>query len=199
MRMQFSHLARRYGTHWALADASGVAMAGRTTALTGENGSGKSTLLLCLANILKPHRGSLQFEPGTRVHLVAHHPMAYTDLTIAQNLSLSALLDNRDKSAILPVLDHWRITDLQQKPLKTLSRGQMQRFLLARAMLAQADVLLLDEPFTGLDARSEAQLQAFVRAEAKRGAAVVFSEHDAARARSLGHNIIRMENGRSMA
>lgn len=196
--MRFEHLGRRYGAHWALADASGIAEAGKITALTGENGSGKSTLLLCLANILKPHRGSLKVDSNLRVHLVAHHPMAYTDLSIAQNLELCALLESRDKSAILPALNHWRIAELRDKPLKTLSRGQMQRFLLARATLAQPDILLLDEPFTGLDARSETLLQTFMREEAKRGAAVLFSEHDAARARALAGKSIRMENGRSV-
>ncbi len=196
--MRFEHLGRRYGALWALEDASGIVESGKITALTGENGSGKSTLLLCLANILKPHRGLLHCEPGLRVHLVAHHPMAYTDLTIAQNLELCALLENKDKSAILPALDRWRIAELRDKALKTLSRGQMQRFLLARALLARPDILLLDEPFTGLDERSEALLQAFVRDEAQRGAAVLFSEHDASRARALSHKSIRMENGRTV-
>lgn len=196
--MRFEHLGRRYGAHWALEDASGVAESGKITALTGENGSGKSTLLLCLANILKPHRGSLQIASGMRVHLVAHHPMAYTDLSIAHNLELSALLESQNKSAIEGALDYWRITDLKDKTLKTLSRGQMQRFLLARATLAQPDILLLDEPFTGLDARSETVLQTFMREEASRGAAVLFSEHDASRARALAHKSIRMEDGRSL-
>lgn len=196
--MRFEHLGRRYGVHWALEDASGTADGGKITALTGDNGSGKSTLLLCLANILKPHRGWLHIERGMRVHLVAHHPLAYTDLSIAHNLELSALLEGKKKSAIQVALEYWRIAELRNKTLKTLSRGQMQRFLLARAMLAQADVLLLDEPFTGLDARSENQLQTFVREEAVRGAAVMFSEHDAARAKSLSHKSIRMENGRSV-
>lgn len=195
--ISFEHLGRRYGSHWALEDASGVAEGGKTTALTGENGSGKSTLLLALANILKPHRGSITLATGARVHLVAHHPMAYTDLSIGQNLELSALIDRQNKSAIITALEYWRIADLKNKTLKTLSRGQMQRFLLARAMLAAPEVLLLDEPFTGLDARSEILLQTFMHEEAKRGAAVLFSEHDAARAKSLSQKIIRMENGRS--
>ena len=195
--MRFEHLGRRYGAYWALEDASGTAEGGKITALTGDNGSGKSTLLLCLANILKPHRGSLQIQNGVRVHLVAHHPMAYTDLSIVNNLELSALLEGKDKSAIADALDYWRIADLKEKTLKTLSRGQMQRFLLARATLTKPDVLLLDEPFTGLDHRSEALLQDFVREEAARGVAVLFSEHDARRAKFLSHRTIRMENGRS--
>lgn len=196
--MRFEHLGRRYGAHWALEDASGAAENGKITALTGDNGSGKSTLLLCLANILKPHRGSLQIQNSVRVHLVAHHPMAYTDLSIVHNLELGAMLEGKDKSAIAATLDYWQIADLRDKTLKTLSRGQMQRFLLARATLTKPDILLLDEPFTGLDARSETLLQTFVREEAARGAAVIFSEHDASRAKSLSHRTIRMENGRSM-
>lgn len=196
--LSFNNLGRRYGSHWALESASGCARSGEIMALTGENGSGKSTLLLTLANILKPHRGSLTIASGARVHLVAHHPMAYTDLTIAHNLELSALLDGSDKRRIPEALAYWRIDDLQNKTLNTLSRGQVQRFLLARAMLAKSDVLLLDEPFTGLDAYSEALLQNFMTATARRDAAVVFSEHNASRARSLSDKSIRMESGRTM-
>jgi ABC-type multidrug transport system ATPase subunit len=196
---EFSDLARRYGAHWALDGTSGSFAAGEIVALEGENGSGKSTLLLTLAGILKPHRGRIQFSAGAQPHLVAHQPMAYTALSIGRNLELAAVIDGKAEPAIQDSLSYWYIEDLRAKSLSTLSRGQMQRFLLARAMLARPKVLLLDEPFTGLDSAAEQRLVSFIEQEAGRGAAVLFSEHDAKRAKALAHRSIRMIKGRCVA
>lgn len=191
----FSALARRFGSFWALQNANGKIYPGDITALTGENGSGKSTLLLVLAGILKPHRGTVIAAVPQKIHLVSHQMMAYQDLSILQNLKLAAMLGGSGDGRIVPALKHWRIEELAAKALRTLSRGQMQRFLLARALVACPDVLLLDEPFTGLDKASEDRLVDFMRAEAKRGAAILFSEHHLPRARALATRSIAMVNG----
>lgn len=194
--LEFNNLSRRYGANWALSDAGGSFAAGEIVALEGENGSGKSTLLLTLAGILKPHRGEVRFAKDAQVHLVAHHPMAYTALSIERNLGLAAAIDNRAAPDIETALAYWEIQGLRRNTLATLSRGQMQRFLLARAMLCQQRVLLLDEPFTGLDAKGEETLSQFMAESARGGAAVVFSDHDAARARKLATRFMRMTAGR---
>lgn len=197
--LEFSDLGRRYSAHWALTGASGSLYAGEVVALEGENGSGKSTLLLTLAGILRQHRGRLEISPQTKIHLVAHTPMAYVGLGVRRNLELAAAIEGQSASGIAAALAYWRIADLAAKSIATLSRGQMQRFLLARAMLAQPSVLLLDEPFTGLDTNGETQLTKFIGSEAERGAAVLFSDHDHKRARSLSTRRLRMEAGRCMA
>lgn len=197
--LEFSDLARRYGAHWALAGASGALRAGEVVALEGENGSGKSTLLLTLAGILRQHRGHVEVSARAKIHLVAHHPMAYTALGVSRNLGLAAVIEGKSASAITAALAYWRIEELAGKSIATLSRGQMQRFLLARAMLSQPEILLLDEPFTGLDTNGEALLTKFMAAEAKRGAAVLFSDHDHARARSLSSRLLYMDAGRCLA
>lgn len=191
----FTHLARRFGRHWALKDANGSIAAGEITALTGENGSGKSTLFLVLAGILRPHRGRVSFAETRRLHLVSHHLMAYPDLPVLQNLRLAAQLTEATKDAVAVALDFWGIAELKHRPLRFLSRGQQQRFLLARAMLANATVLLLDEPFTGLDSLSEQRLLDFLHGAAQNGAAIFFSEHDPRRARALAIRTIRMSGG----
>lgn len=196
--LEFSDLSRRYGAHWALSGASGTLQAGEVVALEGENGSGKSTLLLTLAGILKPHRGKAQFATGVRCHLVAHHPMAYTALAVLRNLELAAALHGKSAADINAATDYWQIGHLAPKPVATLSRGQMQRFLLARASLAGEKVLLLDEPFTGLDQNGERLLADFVMREARRGVGVFFSDHDAKRARALSQRSIRMREGRCL-
>lgn len=191
----FSHLARRFGNFWALVDADGEIESAKITALTGENGSGKSTLLLILAGILKPHKGHISTTAKGKIHFVSHQMMAYQDLSVQQNLQLAATLSKRSTRDILPALEYWKVAHLAEKTLRTLSRGQLQRFLLARALLARPAVLLLDEPFTGLDTASENRLADFMRAEAARGAAILFSEHHQARAKTLAHSTIAMEKG----
>jgi len=193
--LTFENLGRRYGSHWALESVTGTLKAGELTALTGENGSGKSTLLLVLANILKPHRGRISAASGVRTHLVSHYAMAYPQLTVCENLNWAAALDPATGD-VSPALDYWQIAALAEKPVNTLSRGQLQRFLLARAMLADAKVLLLDEPFTGLDSEGEKLLIQFMRSEAKMGKAILFSEHDARRAKQHAHRALRMASGR---
>lgn len=192
----YQNLGRRYGAHWAVSGVDGALSAGEIVALLGENGSGKSTLLLTLARILKPHSGELAFSPGVESHLVAHYPMAYMQLSIGHNLALAQSMHDKSIADVTSALEYWNIAHLAEKPLNTLSRGQMQRFLLARAQLATAQILLLDEPFTGLDARSEELLTAFIRAESTRGAAILISEHDARRARRLADRHYYLEKGK---
>ncbi|AFM11896.1 metal ABC transporter ATP-binding protein [Turneriella parva] len=192
----YQNLGRRYGAHWALNGVDGELLSSEVVALLGENGSGKSTLLLTLAQILKPHAGKVVFRAGAESHLIAHHPMAYMQLSVGHNLSLTRSLHDRAEAEITAALDYWKIRHLTDKPLNTLSRGQMQRFLLARAMLARPQILLLDEPFTGLDARSEGLLVDFIRHESARGAAILISEHDAGRARRLADRSYFLEKGR---
>jgi ABC-type multidrug transport system ATPase subunit len=194
--LSYQNLGRRYGAHWALNGVHGELFAGEVVALLGENGSGKSTLLLTLAQILKPHAGKLQFLPGAEAHLIAHHPMAYMQLSVGHNLSLTRSLHARAVADMTAALDYWNIRHLEDKPLNTLSRGQMQRFLLSRAMLARPQILLLDEPFTGLDSRSEDLLVDFIRQESARGAAILISEHDASRARRLADRSYILEKGK---
>lgn len=191
----FTEVARRFGDFWALQNASGEIFPGESTALTGENGSGKSTLLLILAGILKAHRGTVTAAAPQKIHLVSHQMMAYQDLSLLQNLQLAATLSGSAADAIGPALQYWHIEELADKPLRTLSRGQLQRFLLSRALLAKPTVLLLDEPFTGLDHASEARLEDFVRAEAKRGTAILFSDHHLSRALALATRTIKMQKG----
>lgn len=195
--VSFSALGRRYGAHWALKDASGELHAGEIVALRGANGSGKSTLLLVLAGILKAHRGNFSLVSGA--HLVAHQTMAYPHLSIRRNLELAAVVDKREKSAIAHALAYWKIEALAQKNVGTLSRGQLQRFLMARAEVARREILLLDEPFTGLDSAGEDLLAVFIDTEARRGTAVLFSEHSASRADALAQHIVYMADGRCVS
>ncbi|MBV6493976.1 MAG: Lipopolysaccharide export system ATP-binding protein LptB [Turneriella sp.] len=194
--LEYTNLARRYSSQWALNGVDGYLAQGEVVALQGENGSGKSTLLLTLAGILRAHRGKIIFAEGVGAHLVAHYPMAYTALSVEKNLELASALLEPQTFSIDDVLSYWQISFLKPKPLAALSRGQMQRFLLARAMLSNAHVYFLDEPFTGLDVRGEELLKVFIRDLRLQGAAILFSDHDHLRAQKLATRTIRLVDGR---
>jgi ABC-type multidrug transport system ATPase subunit len=194
--LRFENLARRYGSTWALAGVSGELKAAELVVLTGQNGSGKSTLLLLLAGILLPHQGNIHNENRLSTHLVGHQPMAYSQLSVRRNLELASVVAQQSGAAINSALEYWGIEALQQKTLAALSRGQMQRFLLARAQISAAPVLLLDEPFTGLDTAGEQLLEQFLGDFVRTKGAVLLSEHDPQRAQRLAHRTLQLESGK---
>jgi ABC-type multidrug transport system ATPase subunit len=165
---------------------------GQALAILGPNGSGKSTLLRVLAAILRPSQGRVRIcgedpfgVPGVRgrIGFVAHEPMLYGGLTVRENLHLLAglygLPDGRARAE--EVCDLLAIAR-RVEPIRGLSRGIQQRAALARALLHRPRVLLLDEPFTGLDPEGADGLSGILRGFCRDGGAVILSTHSPAEA-----------------
>jgi len=135
--------------------------AGATVALLGGNGTGKSTLLSLLAGLRAPHGGELsvlghalpaqRWAVRGRVGLVAHHPLLYRELTIAENLHYHAQLHRLPRARVAEMLDAVQLTERADQPVMALSRGLVQRASVARALLGDPALLLLDEPLANLD------------------------------------------------
>jgi ABC-type multidrug transport system ATPase subunit len=123
--------------------------------VTGPNGSGKSTLLALCAGLLAPTEGSVEVrvERG-RVGYIAHEPLLYRELTALENLELFGRLyrvpERRERAGML--LERFRLWDVRHERVDSFSRGMAQRLALCRALLHEPALLLLDEPFSGLDA-----------------------------------------------
>ncbi|TMI78180.1 MAG: ATP-binding cassette domain-containing protein, partial [Bacillati bacterium ANGP1] len=160
---------------------------GRALAILGPNGSGKSTLLRVLAAILRPSQGRVRIcgedpfgVPGVRgrIGFVSHEPMLYGGLSVLENLHLLAALyglsDGRARAE--EVCDLLGIAR-RVEPIRGLSRGIQQRAALARALLHRPRVLLLDEPFTGLDPEGADGLSGILRGFCRDGGAVIHSTH----------------------
>ncbi|HET6613509.1 MAG TPA: ABC transporter ATP-binding protein [Kofleriaceae bacterium] len=187
-------VSKRYGRLRALARADVVLRAKTACALLGKNGAGKSTLLGIVSSLVRPTSGEVVFElagghtvrgPAIRRHIgvLAHASLVYGDLTAAENLAFYGRLygiENPARRAAEMLDEVGLASEARDRPARTYSRGMLQRLSLARALLHDPAVLLLDEPFSGLD-RDGADAVGLLMTEAReRGRIVIVATHDLA-------------------
>jgi heme exporter protein A len=159
--LEVDGLARRYGEREALSGVSFSLRRGQTLVVFGPNGSGKTTLLRVLATLLRPHAGGVRVLgsalPGEawavrgRLGLLGHEPLLYRELTARENLRYHARLHGVDDGRVGELLELVAMDGRSREPLRTLSRGMVQRVAVARAVLHDPELLLLDEPHANLD------------------------------------------------
>lgn len=193
----------RFGAVPALDDVTFTLPAGHTLALFGPNGAGKTTLLKILAGLIKPSFGRAGVQGGrAAIGWIGHQSLLYGQLTVRENLRFWGGLYR----VRAPVLDA-RITSLAtrldlreqlDRRVGTLSRGQTQRAAIARALVHDPSVLLLDEPFTGLDRVAASELAGLVRefAGAGQGRATLLVTHDVEEGTDLATDIAVLKAGR---
>jgi heme exporter protein A len=184
------HLLAAHGLAPVIRDLTVTVPAGATVALLGGNGTGKSTLLSLLAGLRAPHGGELsvlghalpaqRWAVRGRVGLVAHHPLLYRELTIAENLHYHAQLHRLPRARVAEMLDAVQLTERADQPVMALSRGLVQRASVARALLGDPALLLLDEPLANLDPVVAALVDGLLGPRA--GRTRVIASHDPARA-----------------
>ena len=180
-----------YGSTVALAPTSFVLHAGTSVALVGSNGSGKTTLLSLLAGLVDPEDGGISVE-GTVSMVTQHHdrhrwmPLSVDEVLRMgrfRNRGLLGRLRADDREGIDAAAELLEVGHLRRRSFGDLSGGQQQRVLVARAVASHPDVLLLDEPVTGLDLPSQLRILHVVEQHAAGGGIVVFSTHHLAEAR----------------
>jgi heme exporter protein A len=159
--LEVEGLARHYGEREALSDVSLTLQKGQTLVVFGPNGAGKTTLLRVLATLLHPHAGRVSvlgrslpsdaWAVRGRVGLLAHEPLLYRELTAQENLRFHARLHGVEDERVGELLESVAMSTRSREPLRTLSRGMIQRVAVARAVLHSPELLLLDEPHSNLD------------------------------------------------
>ncbi|MBI3914638.1 MAG: heme ABC exporter ATP-binding protein CcmA [Chloroflexi bacterium] len=202
------NLDKIFGARYALRGVSLRVHPGEIVALVGPNGAGKTTLLRILATLSRPSAGALsigriplpQHAASARaaIGFVGHQTFLYDNLTARENLEFFATMYHlpdvaaRVRDAAQRVGIENRLNDLA----RTLSRGLQQRVTLARMLLHSPAVLLLDEPYTGLDQPSANRLDEIFRVAQREGRAVLFSTHDLERGLAVCDRALILQNGR---
>lgn len=180
---------------------------GELLLVLGPNGAGKTTLLRMLAGLARPTAGRvlvdgqpLSGQPHLRrsIGLISHQSLLYDDLTPAENLRFAAGLYGLANPAAVArrALEQVTMSDRADHPVRALSRGMVQRVAIARALIHSPSILLLDEPFTGLDTASADRVRQVVAHELGQGAAVVLVTHNQSEAWDLATHVGVLVQGR---
>ena len=206
--IRLTGIVKQYGLNPVLRGVDLAVEQGEFVTLVGPNGAGKSTLLGIVATLLRPTAGEARVggwllpQQADRVRrhigLVSHHSLLYHDLTAAENLLFYARL-YRLPDAGARVADALRRVGLfarQRDPVGAFSRGMVQRLTIARATLHEPDVLLLDEPYTGLDQEATQLLDELLRGETARGRTILMITHDLGHGLGLADRLAILHGGR---
>lgn len=184
---------------------------GEAIALLGPNGAGKSTLLRLLAGLHKPQQGQVFFagqefrpdDPAQRRRLgfVSHELLLYAGLSARENLRFTADLFGLEKAGarIEAALAAVGLDWVGARPVRAMSRGMAQRLTTARALLHEPDLLLLDEPMTGLDPGGIRALEEILVRFRERGGAILLTTHDLAHVRPVATRVAFLRQGRLAA
>jgi heme ABC exporter ATP-binding subunit CcmA len=206
-RVELADVSRHFGRRRAVSHVSLAVNDGDILGLLGPNGAGKSTLIGMLATLVQPTSGTVSYGgrsageagPGIRgrVGLLAHELHLYPELSAAQNLAFFAELYGLDaKTAVKPALERAGLADRADDSVSSFSRGMRQRLALERALLHKPRLVLLDEPFTGLDDSAVTIVSRRLKNLAAAGAIIVLATHDLDLADGLVNRFAVIQNSR---
>jgi heme exporter protein A len=188
-------LRHSFGSVTALDDVSFSVRPGQTLAVFGPNGAGKTTLLKVVAGLIQPQRGRAQVDGGRRaIGWIGHQPQLYDQLSVRENLRFWASL--YDVTPPADLLSRLGLEAHADRPVRALSRGLVQRVAIARALVHDPQVLLLDEPFTGLDRTAAETFGRLLAQHAAAGRASVLVTHNVEEGTGLATHVAFMRAGR---
>ena len=207
IRLKVLDVSRHYGRRKALSQISFTCEAGEIVGLLGPNGAGKSTLLNILATVLTPSKGTIEYGEVTATDsaavramlgMLGHDLFLYPELTARENLTFFAhIYGLRDAAGIAAqALERAGLAERADDIVSGFSRGMRQRVALERALLHDPRLILLDEPFTGLDQTSTQALVDRLRERQRAGCVIVLATHDLDVADGLLTRAVYLKNGR---
>jgi heme exporter protein A len=201
-------LTRNYGERAALDDVTFALGTGKTLVVFGPNGAGKTTLLRVLATLLRPHAGTVTvldtrlpddaWRVRGRIGLLGHEPLLYRELSARENLQYHARLHNVAEERVERQLRAVSMSGRADEPVRTLSRGMVQRVAVARATLHDPELLLLDEPYANLDPAAIELVESLIGpgSDPARPRTRVVSSHDPSRGLAEADLVMGLRGGR---
>jgi heme exporter protein A len=203
--IELENLVRNFGERAVLRGVSLTVPAGASLAILGRNGAGKSTLLRILATLLRPHGGVVKIfdRPLPRegwavrgkVGLLSHEPLLYRELTGRENLTYHARLHGVDAARVEEVLAAVGMARRGDDPVRSCSRGMVQRLAVARAVLHRPELLLLDEPKSNLDPAAADLIEPLIGRAS--GVTRVLTSHDPETALAEADLVLALQNGKA--
>ena len=190
LALDSKQLEKKFGYAYAIRDVSLQVKRGEFVVLFGSNGAGKTTFLKVVATLMRPTKGTLAVEgfdvgrqpEGARrtIGFLSHNTFVYRDLSALENLRFFHRLYGIEQSdeRLLDILERVDLRRRANDPVRAYSRGMQQRLGIARALLHDPTLLLLDEPYTGLDAKAAATLNGILDRAAASGKTVILTSHD---------------------
>ena len=199
-------LAKYFGRFSALRNMTLTVAAGEFIALFGRNGAGKTTFLKILAGLSRPSSGTFQIQPAGAIRpqfmrgaigYLSHNTALYFDLTALENLRFYAqLMDvNSDDNYLEQQIGAVGLAGREREPVRNYSRGMQQRLAIARAFLHNPAILLLDEPFTGLDQAGSDFLKSYLMKARSEGKSCLMAIHDAQLGYDMADRLVVIEKG----
>ena len=206
MLLLATKLTKRFGHRTVLSDVDINVHPGEVVSILGPNGAGKTTLIKILSTLIKPGVGTLQIaganalENPLRVRpslgVVVHEPLAYLELSPYENLRFFGKLyavDSLDRRIVV-LLDEVGLTQFAHERMEIFSRGMIQRFMIAKALIHDPTLLFFDEPFSGLDVAAKQFVLERIHHERTRGKGIVLTTHDTELAYRAGSRFLFLLN-----
>lgn len=204
--LSLQNVSKTFDDQVAVSNLSFNLKEGETLGLVGQNGSGKSTTFKMILNFLIPNSGKILFDnhklSSKDLDLIGYMPEErglYLDMTIEQQVVYFAALHNYPKNKTLQNLDYWMdklsVKGNNKSKIKTLSKGNQQKVQLITSFIHQPRLLILDEPFSGLDPVNTENLIAAIMELKKRGTTIIFSSHNMQNVEQVSDKILMLVNG----
>lgn len=173
--MKISHLRKSYGKQIVLDDISIETAPGQIIGLVGNNGSGKTTLMKCMANLIVDYQGMITSDSS--IAFMIENPSFYDGLSVQDNLRVFTALGGKGKADYTSVLKQVGLLEARDKKFKQLSLGMKQKLSIARMLLSESNIILLDEPFNGLDTLTKEHIKELIIMLRSQGKCVIVSSH----------------------
>jgi ABC-2 type transport system ATP-binding protein len=206
MALHVERITKRFGTFTAVNDVSFTVEPGRIFGFLGTNGAGKTTTMRMVLDIIRPDEGSISWNgtpaaeiPRQRFGYLPEERGLYPRMPVQDHLLFLAQLYGADARSAKAALDEWlerlNIQENRLKKVEELSKGNQQKIQFLAAILHGPDILILDEPFSGLDPVNAEQMKDAFRLLRDRGKTIIFSTHQLNDAQELGHDVAIIHRG----